>query len=265
MYLVGCGLMGASTVFWIYLKTDKTSQQLSVVWRGLAIITIHCTILFSATYAILLTISFRWPFPNDIAWEQFYTFDIFLWGAAFVVLALGIILSLMSLANTEGGRKDSLLKIGNWNSFVLVGALVLALTTISFLIPRMCCAGRASAISALRTLSSAQELYKTRTGCYGESFDLNDGKDKKYIDPALARSDPDHPNPMPKSGYWIDISVNADNSDWCAIARPEVWEKGVEQVGDYWGRRNYIIKSDGVIYYNTEKDSSKLTHVLGSS
>ena len=116
----------------------------------------------------------------------------------------------------------------------------------------------------MRTLSSAQELYKTRTGSYGDYFNLNDGKGNKYIDPALAKADPDHPNRQPKSGYWIDISVNADNSDWCVIARPVVW--GPEDTDwDEPVTRNFFINSDGVIYYNTEKNSNKFTTVLGSS
>ena len=77
--------------------------------------------------------------------------------------------------------------------------------------------GEASPISALRTLSRAQELYKTRTGKYG------------------------------------DISVNADNSDWCAIAYPGTWDKD--------GVRNLIITSDGVIRYNeTEGDTTNFPY-----
>ena len=107
----------------------------------------------------------------------------------------------------------------------------------------------------------------TRNGCYGESFNLNDDEGNKYIDPALARADPDHPDPQPKGGYWIDIHVNADNTDWCAIARPAVW--GVDYPGIYRDddtfQRNFIIGSDGVIYWNAEKNSTEFTRVLGSS
>ena len=116
--------------------------------------------------------------------------------------------------------------------------------------------GEASPISALRTLSSAQELYKTRTGKYGDYFNLNNGHVggyNKYIDPALAKADPDHPQHQDKSGYNHDISVNADNSDWCAIAYPGTWDKD--------GVRNLIITSDGVIRYNeTEGDTTNFPY-----
>jgi hypothetical protein len=64
----------------------------------------------------------------------------------------------------------------------------------------------------LRTISSAQELYKTRNGCYGDYFDLCNSRNK-YIRPFLARNDPDHPEHEDRQGYDYDISVNADNSD----------------------------------------------------
>ncbi len=115
--------------------------------------------------------------------------------------------------------------------------------------------GAVSAISALRTISSVQELYKTRHGCYGDYFNL---QGVKYIDPALAGADPDHPLHRDKSGYNIDISVSAGNTDWCAFAYPGIWGKGRE--------RNFKITGDGVIYYNdTKGDTTNFTKVLGGS
>jgi hypothetical protein len=116
----------------------------------------------------------------------------------------------------------------------------------------------ASAISALRTIWSAEELYKDRTGKYGNCLDLNDGKKTKFIDIALTKADPDHPEHTDKAGYNIDISVSADNTDWCAIAYPARW--GFH--GD--GQRNFKITSDGTLYYNTTKsDLTNFTEVLG--
>jgi hypothetical protein len=117
--------------------------------------------------------------------------------------------------------------------------------------------GRASAISCLRTLSSAQDHYKTRTGKYGDYLNLWDARNNhKYIDPALSKADPDHPQHFDKAGYNIDISVNADNTDWCCIATPGTW--GVD------GERNFKVTSDGTIYYNaTDGDTTNFTKVLG--
>jgi hypothetical protein len=113
----------------------------------------------------------------------------------------------------------------------------------------------ASAISALRTISSAQELYKTRTGTYGDYFDLNNGRDKKYTDPALAKADPDHPHHQDKSGYNVDICVSPDRSDWYAIAMPGNWGRD--------GERNFKITSDGIIYWNETERSVVFKNVLG--
>jgi hypothetical protein len=116
----------------------------------------------------------------------------------------------------------------------------------------------ASAISALRTLSSAQELYKTRNGVYGDCDNLNDGASNKYIDEALRRADPDTSHAeghIDKAGYSIDISVSADNSDWCAIAMPGNWGRD--------GERNFMITSKGIIYYNSTERSVVLVNVLG--
>jgi hypothetical protein len=118
-------------------------------------------------------------------------------------------------------------------------------------------ANEASAISSLRTIMSAQELYKTRTGFYGDYGNLNDGKIRRYIDPVLTRADPDHPEHLPKAGYVLDINVNAENSDWWAVATPARW--GVD------GNRNFKIDSSGVIYYNkTEGDTTNFGTVLGN-
>ena len=141
---------------------------------------------------------------------------------------------------------------------VAIIAIIAAIAIPSLLQSKMA-ANEASAISALRTLSSAQELYKTRTGYYGDYNNLNDGANNKYIDPALAKADPDAgANHQDKSGYNIDVSVDGSNTDWCAIATPGIWAKD--------GERNFKISSDGVIYYNaTPADVTTWNTVLGSS
>ena len=119
-------------------------------------------------------------------------------------------------------------------------------------------ASEASVISALRTLSSAQELYKTRFGCYGDYFNLYGEKKPRFIDPTLAKADPDHPEHTDRQGCDIDISVNADNTDWCAFCIPAKWGED-----EY---RNLKIGSDGVIRYNqTEGDTTNFPYILGSS
>ncbi len=104
----------------------------------------------------------------------------------------------------------------------------------------------------LRTIASAQELYKSRNGHYGDYFDLCNSN---YIKPSLARNDPDHPRHSDRQGYYYDISVNEDNSDWCCIAAPAEWREGFA--------RNWKINREGVICYNeTEGDLTNFTKVF---
>ena len=137
--------------------------------------------------------------------------------------------------------------------FAMTG--IIAAIAIPNLIESKMAANEASAISALRTISSAQELYKTRYGKYGDCEDLNDGIRVKYIDELLARADPDHPRHMDKNDYNVDISVNWDNTDWCAIATPGDWGKD--------GERNFKISSDGIIYYNVTENDKTWDRILG--
>jgi prepilin-type N-terminal cleavage/methylation domain-containing protein len=135
---------------------------------------------------------------------------------------------------------------------------ILAAMAVPHLIESKMTANESSIAGCLRTLHNAEELYSTRHGRYGDYFNLHDGVNNKFIDGALAKSDPDHPNKWTKNGYWIDISVNGNNSDWCAIAYPSNWGKT--------GQRNFKIERDGVIRYNaTQNDLSDWSRVLGSN
>jgi len=112
--------------------------------------------------------------------------------------------------------------------------------------PRMEGAGRANeaaAMASLKNICTAQELHRMRHGQYGDCTDLNDGKDKQYIDVTLAKADPDYPHHAPKYGYVINITVNEDGTEWFAIATPVRW--GID------GSRNFKIDITGVTYYNT--------------
>jgi len=105
----------------------------------------------------------------------------------------------------------------------------------------------------LRTIAAAQELYKSRNGHYGDYFDL---RNSNYIKPSLARNDPDHPEHQDRQGYYYDIWVDGNNSDWCCVAAPAQWREGVT--------RNWKIDSEGVIRYNrTKGDTTSFPYVLG--
>ena len=107
-----------------------------------------------------------------------------------------------------------------------------------------------------KNISSLQELYFTRTGRYGDYFNLYDGKMNVYIERGLTKSDPDHPNPVCFDDHYFDISVNADGTDWCAIAIPAEWGRG--------GIFNIKIDREGIIRYNdVEGDLTNFPKVLG--
>jgi hypothetical protein len=112
-------------------------------------------------------------------------------------------------------------------------------------------------------MASAQELYKSRYGCYGDIFDLNNWKDRKYISPWVAMADPDHPQHDEYYSFTVNLSVNADNSDWFCIATPgKLREKTFSGLKD-WFTKNYRIGKDGILRYNeTEGDLTNFPKIL---
>jgi hypothetical protein len=102
-------------------------------------------------------------------------------------------------------------------------------------------ANEASAISALRTLSSAQELYCTRYDTYTGMTQL---VDKNLIDSVLADAEISAGG-KPKSGYWYTMA--AGEGEWCCVAFPAQW--GVT------GERKFRISEDGVIYWSDDSSS----------
>ncbi len=86
----------------------------------------------------------------------------------------------------------------------------------------------AAAISALRTLSSAQELYTTRFGSYGTLEQL---ADRRMIDRNLASGS--------RKGFVFKVKVTRNGRGWEATARPN-------KPGQT-GARSFYIGSDGVV------------------
>jgi prepilin-type N-terminal cleavage/methylation domain-containing protein len=128
---------------------------------------------------------------------------------------------------------------------VAIIAIIAAIAIPSLLQSKMA-ANEASAISALRTLSSAQELYRTRLNTYGDLATLGT---RGYIDAALADADTDA-----KSGYLIDIQLEAVSKlDWCAVAVPATTRDG---------ERYFCIDTSGVIYW---KDCAGVAKTLAAA
>lgn len=104
-------------------------------------------------------------------------------------------------------------------------------------------------ISALRTISSAEELYNTRYERYGtfEELDRADMIDSVLAGATSAAS--------PKSGYYFILTVSKTGLSWTCITRPSDW--GIT------GERNFKIDQTGVIYFNTIENSSEWVKSLG--
>ena len=99
-----------------------------------------------------------------------------------------------------------------------------------------------SAISALRTISSSQELYNTRYGSYGTLAGL---ARKNLIDSVLAHADGDT-YARPKSGYLYSMTINGSDS-WCCVAYPFKWSE--------WQTVKYRVTQDGVIYKSKDRST----------
>ena len=101
-------------------------------------------------------------------------------------------------------------------------------------------ANEAAAVSALRTISSAEELYNNRFGEYGE---LSEMTGEGFIDSVLGSADiDDNPNSS-KQGFKYDLTVSSSGAQWSCVAFPSDW--GVT------GERAFYIDQTGVIYKKT--------------
>jgi len=112
-------------------------------------------------------------------------------------------------------------------------------------------ANEAAAISALRTVSSAQELYNTRYARYGSLTQLDAAN---MIDSVLAGATQAS---SAKSGYYFNMRTGT--GVWCCGARAATWGTT--------GERSFRISQEGVIYFsNSDEDLTSNTNgtALGS-
>ena len=106
------------------------------------------------------------------------------------------------------------------------------------------------AVKQLRRISRAQEQYKNSYSTYAtfEQFGA-----EGMIDLILA----DGTSP----GYRYTMTFDLGNW-WCCVARPRAWNI---TGGGATGEKNFLISTDGLIYYNTEENSSEFTKPLGGN
>ena len=98
-----------------------------------------------------------------------------------------------------------------------------------------------SAISSLRTISNAQNLYNTRYSYYAYLHEL---ANKNMLDPVLSTATT---IASAKSGYYFTCTKQGAGW-WCVTARPA--SPGTS------GDRCFRISTNGVIYYKTTDDAN---------
>jgi prepilin-type N-terminal cleavage/methylation domain-containing protein len=111
-------------------------------------------------------------------------------------------------------------------------------------------ANEASAISAVRTVSSAQEGYRATygTGSFGTFAQL---VARQMVDPVLANATAVN---NAKSGYVYSLNVPPDGAVYCVGAAPAT---------DYQGTRNFSSDTPGVIYVHPLNVANPPTSTAG--
>lgn len=100
-----------------------------------------------------------------------------------------------------------------------------------------------TACANLRTICTAQELYRSKHNTYTTLTEL---EAKELIKKELAQATVPE---RAKMGYYFTLTV--DKERWCCIARPQAWGGT--------GTRNFRISLDGTLYHNHTEGGSEFT------
>ena len=112
-------------------------------------------------------------------------------------------------------------------------------------------ANEASAISAVRSLSSVEETYRSTSGSGLRYASLADLQAAKLIDTALGSATTPA---TAKSGYIYKITLTASDTGYCAGAAP---------ISNSVGARNFSTDMPGVIYVHTLDAANPPTSTAG--
>jgi prepilin-type N-terminal cleavage/methylation domain-containing protein len=114
-------------------------------------------------------------------------------------------------------------------------------------------ANEASAISAIRTLSSVEETYRTTKGNGSQFTDMAGLLSAQLIDSQLATATTVATS---KSGYIFSVVTTTGNANYCAGAAP---------VTANTGTRNFSSDEPGVIYVHARSVASPPTTTSGGA
>ena len=125
---------------------------------------------------------------------------------------------------------------------VAIIAIIAAIAIPNLLQSKMV-ANENAALATLRTLTSAQEVYNAKYGCYGTATLLGPTAGK-LIDGQMATMTAVITDScvVKKSGYYFAFICTSPFASWCAVARPTGW--------DTTGKKNYVISTDGTIKWS---------------
>lgn len=112
-------------------------------------------------------------------------------------------------------------------------------------------ANEASAISAIRTLSSVEETYRSTVGNGAQFTDMAGLLNLQLIDAQLGAATS---VASPKSGYIFSVVTTAGNANFCAGAAPATINTGT---------RNFSSDEPGVIYVHALSVTSPPTATTG--
>jgi prepilin-type N-terminal cleavage/methylation domain-containing protein len=112
-------------------------------------------------------------------------------------------------------------------------------------------ANEASAISAIRTLASSEETYRTTVGRGATFTDMTGLLDQQLIDTALAAATT---VPSAKSGYIYSVITTGGGASFCVGAAPATSNNGT---------RNFSSDEPGVIYVHSVSVATPPTTTAG--
>jgi prepilin-type N-terminal cleavage/methylation domain-containing protein len=112
-------------------------------------------------------------------------------------------------------------------------------------------ANEAAAISAIRTLSSAEESYRATVGGGSQFTDMPGLQNRQFIDTALAGATT---VANAKSGYIYSVITMGGNVNFCAGTAPATTNTGT---------RNFSSDEPGVIYVHTLSVAAPPTSTAG--
>lgn len=199
--------------------------------RAWALVSLYCT-----AFSIILTLAGELVLSEGPTSPSMEKIVVRVCAIAFGCSAILSIIALLKVG--KGGLRKA----------VVIEMLVITFFIIMVVLPSLLSSkktGGFSVISVLRTMTSAQEMYRAKWGVYGTAAQLGpDGQ--RLVDDMMAGMT--HDTSVEKAGFFFRMELAEDGSPWCAIAWPTKW--------GYTGEKAFHISADGTIKYKSIEGSN---------